>query len=60
VQKASVAATVGQYHVVQTGDTLSGISGKWGVSGNELCRPIDMRSNKPNKVGHQIKVDSGN
>ena len=59
-QKAPVAAAKGQYHVVQSGDTLSGISRKYGVSVDELCRLNNIDKDKPIYPGQKIMVTSGN
>ena len=59
-KKAPVAAAKGTYHVVQSGDTLSGISKKYGVSLDELCRLNNIGKDKPIYPGQKIMVASGN
>jgi lipid-binding SYLF domain-containing protein len=58
VKKAPVAK--GTYHVVQSGDTLSGISKKYGVSVDELCRLNKIEKSDPIHPGQKIVVTSGN
>jgi lipid-binding SYLF domain-containing protein len=58
VKKAPLAK--GTYHVVQSGDTLSGISKKYGVSVDELCRLNKIDKGKPIYPGQKIMVTSGN
>jgi lipid-binding SYLF domain-containing protein len=60
VKKAPVAAAKGTFHVVQSGDTLSGISKKYGVSVDELCRLNKIDKNDPIYPGQKIVVTSGN
>jgi len=59
-RKAPVAAAKGEYHVVQSGDTLSGISSKYGVSVDELCRLNKIDKGDPIHPGQKIIVVSGN
>jgi lipid-binding SYLF domain-containing protein len=60
VKKAPVSAGKGTYHVVQSGDTLSGISKKYGVSVDELCRLNKIDKNDPIHPGQKIVITSGN
>jgi len=60
VKKAPIAAAKGQFHVVQSGDTLFGIGKKYGVSIDELCRLNNIGKDKPIYPGQKIIVDSGN
>lgn len=59
-KKESIAATQGQYHVVQSGDTLSGISKKYGVSVDELRRLNNIGKGDLIYPGQKIMVASGN
>lgn len=59
-RKAPVAAAKGGYHVIQSGDTLSGISSKYGVSVDELCRLNNIGKGDPIYPGQKIRVTSGN
>jgi len=58
VKKVPVAKV--NYHVVQSGDTLFGISKKYGVSVDELCRINKIDKNDPIYPGQKIVVTSGN
>jgi lipid-binding SYLF domain-containing protein len=60
VKKAAVAKAKGTYYVVQSGDTLSGISRKYGISVDELCRLNKIDKNDPIYPGQKIVVTSGN
>jgi len=46
--------------VVQSGDTLSGISRKYNVSVDELCRLNSISKSDPIYPGQKIRVVSGN
>ena len=59
-QKAPVAATKEKYHVVRSGDTLSGISRKYGVSVDELCRLNKIDKGDPIYPGQRVLLASDN
>jgi murein DD-endopeptidase MepM/ murein hydrolase activator NlpD len=52
--KRSVAA--GRYHKVRRGDTLSGISRKYGVPTARLCKINRISKRTPLKVGRRLRV----
>ncbi len=49
----------GQYHVVRTGDTLSGISQRYGMTVEELCRLNDIKQTTVIRVGQRLLVSEG-
>lgn len=59
-KSAPVAASNGEFYVVQSGDTLSGISRKYNVSVDELCRLNNISKSDPIYPGQKIRVASGN
>jgi lipid-binding SYLF domain-containing protein len=60
VQKAPVAAGKGEYHVVQPGDTLSGIAEKYGISVEALCSLNKITKDQTIHPGQKILIPSGN
>jgi|GEM_PF-5162169 len=59
-KSAPVGASNGEFYVVQSGDTLSGISRKYNVSVDELCRLNSISKSDPIYPGQKIRVVSGN
>jgi len=53
-QKEAVPQVKGQYHEVQSGDTLNGISKKYSVPVDELCRLNNISKEKPIYPGQKI------
>jgi len=59
-KNATVGSSKGEFYVVQSGDTLSGISSKYNVSVDELCRLNNISKSDPIYPGQKIRVVSGN
>ena len=59
-KNATVGSSKGEFYVVQSGDTLSGISSKYNVSVDELCRLNNISKSDPIYLGQKIRVVSGN
>ena len=47
-----------QYHVVRAGETLYGISRKYGISATRICEINGMKQGEPIHVGQKIKVEN--
>ena len=58
-KKAPVEGTKGQYHVVQSGDTLSGIAKKYNTSVEALCSLNNMTKDQTINPGQKLLVSSG-
>ena len=58
-QPESKKAEEGRYHVVRTGDTLSGISQRYGMTVGELCRRNGIKRTTVIRVGQRLLVSEG-
>jgi murein DD-endopeptidase MepM/ murein hydrolase activator NlpD len=54
--KAKRKVTSGRYHKVRRGDTLSGLSRKYGVSTAKLCKLNRISKRTPLKVGRKVRI----
>ena len=59
-QKEPVSQAKGGYHEVQSGDTLSGIAGKYGISLDELCRLNNITKDQTIYPGQKLLVAPSN
>ena len=53
------AATEKQYHTVQKGETLLGISKKYSISVEQLRKLNNLSADKPLRIGQKLQVSSG-
>ncbi len=59
VQSKGKKTEEGLYHVVRAGDTLSGISQRYGMTIEELCRLNDIKRTTVIRVGQRLLVGEG-
>jgi septal ring factor EnvC (AmiA/AmiB activator) len=59
VEPESRKSEEGRYHVVRTGDTLSGISQRYGMTIGELCRLNGIKRTTVIRVGQRLLVSEG-
>jgi len=52
-------ATPKRYHTVQKGETLSGISKKYGITVEELCKLNGLSRGQPVRTGQKLLVSAG-
>ena len=55
-ESASEENEEGRYHTVSSGDTLSGIAERYGLTVSELCRLNQMRPNTVIRVGQMLLI----
>jgi hypothetical protein len=59
IEPESKKTEEGPYHVVRAGDTLSGISQRYGMTVGELCRLNDIKRTTVIRVGQRLLVTEG-